>query len=175
MSGPYRNYKNLRLSQSGLVCKGSRIIIPEASRASIIQEYHGQGHPGVDNTVLMITARFYWPGMNKQIKEFVMNCRTCSQCKHGPCPKASIQDHRKVEKLFEMISLDIGTMPISESGNKYFLLITDIFSKMTTAIPMKNATAETIVKCIWANWLGYYGVPKFLQSEENEKFILHKQ
>ena len=92
--------------------------------------------------------------------------RTCAQCKVSTNPKAAVQDHREIEKLFEMISMDIGSMPTSSSGNSCFLLITDNYSKLTTAIAMPNAQGETLVNGLWRHWFSYYGLPKILQSDQ---------
>ena len=124
-----------------MVCKGSRIIVPASARKLVIKEYHGQNHPGVDNTTIGITARYYWQKMRKQIEQFVSNCRTCSQYKYGSPPKAPTQDHKKVEKLFEMVSMDLGSMPLSENGNVCFLLVIDNFSKLMVAVALPDSTA----------------------------------
>ena len=121
--GLFRQFLNLKVTNN-LLCKGSRVIVPQEIAPKIIQEYHGQGHPGIDNTCLMLSERFYWRGMRKQVESFVSNCRTCTQCKHGPKPKAPVQDHREVEKIFEMISMDLASMPVSRRGNGSFLLVT---------------------------------------------------
>ena len=166
-SGPFKRYSNLNIN-NGLLCKGNRIMIPKAIAEQIIREYHGQQHPGVDNTTLQLTGRFYWQGMRNQIKKVVSECRSCIQCKHGTNPKAPIQEHRNVEKLFEAITMDIASMPTSLNGNSYFLLITDILSKLSTAIAMPNAKADTLIKSIWQHWFGYYGIPKSLQSDQGQ-------
>ena len=160
--GLFRQFLNLKVTNN-LLCKGSRVIVPQEIAPKIIQEYHG--HPGIDNTCLMLSERFYWRGMRKQVESFVSNCRTCTQCKHGPKPKAPVQDHREVEKIFEMISMDLASMPVSRRGNGSFLLVTDIFTKLMTAIPLTNSRAETIVDALWCRWFGYYGLPKLLQSD----------
>ena len=149
---------------NNLLCKGSRVIVPQEIAPKIIQEYHG--HPGINNTCLMLSERFYWRGMRKQVESFVSNCRTCTQCKHGPKPKAPVQDHRKIKKIFEMISMDIASMPVSKRGNGSFLLVTDIFTKLMTAIALTNTRAEIIVDALWCRWFGFYGLPKLLQSDQ---------
>ena len=163
--GLFRQFANLKVSNN-LLCKGSRVIVPQEISPKIIQEYHGQGHPGIDNTCLMLSERFYWRGMRKQVEAFVSTCRTCTQCKHGPKPKAPVQDHREVEKIFEMISMDLASMPVSRRGNGSFLLVTDIFTKLMTAIALPNSRAETVVDALWYRWFSYYGLPKLLQSDQ---------
>ena len=164
-AGPYKNFTSLSV-RDDLLCKGNRIVIPKGLTNQIIQEYHGQSHPGVENSILLLSSRFYWKGMRKQIESFVLQCRTCVQCKHGPKPKAPVQDHREVEELFEMIAIDIASMPTSRRGNCCFLLVIDMFSKLMTAVALPNAHADTIVDALWYRWFGYFGMPRFLQSDQ---------
>jgi hypothetical protein len=166
-TGPFRNFANLKISD-GVLYKGARIIVPAAATDFVTREFHGQNHFGADNTFLAISARFYWKGMKSQISRFVAECRTCIQCKQGNKPKAPVQDHEDIEKLFEMISLDLGSMPASLSGNNGFLLIVDTFSKLMTAVALPDSKADTIVSSIWSRWFGYYGLPKFLQSDQGQ-------
>ena len=55
--GIYKSYANLNLSD-GMLWKGNRILIPESLQNYVVQEYHGQYHPGIENTVLLLKARF---------------------------------------------------------------------------------------------------------------------
>ena len=32
------------------------------------------GHPGIDRTISLVKDRFYWPGMNKAIGEWIQSC-----------------------------------------------------------------------------------------------------
>ena len=67
-----------------------------------------------------------------------------------------------------MISMDLASMPVSRRGNGSFLLVTDIFTKLMTAIALANTRAETIVDALWCRWFGYYGLPKLLQSDQGD-------
>ena len=80
-TGPFKKYSNLQLSEAGLVCKGSRIIVPASLRELVIKEYHGQNHPGVDNTTIGITARFYF-----KITKRLRNYSKWYQWTLGVCP-----------------------------------------------------------------------------------------
>ena len=68
--------------------------------------------------------------------------------------------------LFKMISLDLASMPTSRRGNSWFLLVIDTFSKLITAVALPNAHADTIVDALWYRWFGYFGMPKFLLSDQ---------
>ena len=164
--GSYKTYSNLNIL-NGLLCKGKRIIIPNNITDDIIGQYHGQSHMGIEKTTLCICEHFYWRGMRLQIEKFVQNCQTCAKCKHGNNPKAAVQDHKST-KQFEMIAIDVASMPMSNEGNCCFLLIIDTFSKLAAAAALPNQRARTLVRALWTHWFSYFGIPKYLQSDQGK-------
>ena len=57
-------------------------------------------------------------------------------------------------------------MPESDSGDKYILLIGDIFSKYIEAVPMTNQSAAPIVTALYNNWILKFGCPSFILSDQ---------
>ena len=162
--GPYRNYSNLSI-RNGLLCKGGRVVIPPTVTQDLIRQYHGQAHVGAENTWLALSGRFYWRRMKQQVESFVKDCRSCMQCKHGVKPKAAVQNNKEV-KQFEMLAIDIASMPISYDGNCCFLLMVDSFSKLAAAAALPNQRARSIIRALWTHWFGYFGLPKYMISDQ---------
>ena len=67
------------------------MVIPKSLIDRIVVEVHGQYHAGVENTLLMIKSRFYWRGIEKDVRRTVANCRTCVRCKPRSKRKAELQ------------------------------------------------------------------------------------
>ena len=54
--------------------------ITEADEAlSIIKNYHEDicAHAASGNTIAMVCSKYFWPGVTKDIKDFVSNLRLC--------------------------------------------------------------------------------------------------
>ena len=54
----------------------------------------------------------------------------------------------------ERIAIDVlGPLPITETGNKYILIVADYFTKWVEAYPMPNqeATCETVYLLVWCS------------------------
>ena len=117
--GIYRSYKNLTV-RNGTLYKGERVVIPKSLIDCIVVEVNGQYHSGVENTLLMIKSQFYWRGIEKDVRRTVANCRTCAQCKPRSKPKAELQPPTRDFGSLERVCIDVGTMPLSLSGNKNF-------------------------------------------------------
>lgn len=60
----------------GLILQGNQIWLPEGIPfiQTLLMEYHSTptgGHMGVAKTLARITENFYWPGIRKDVKQFV--------------------------------------------------------------------------------------------------------
>jgi len=111
--------KKLRLdnTDTSIYCDISaeevRPYVPKTLRKQIFDTTHGLSHPSGRSTKHLISKRFIWPGINKDITEWVKTCLQCQKNKihrHNKIPPEhiSIPDTR-----FDHIHLDIvGPLPI---------------------------------------------------------------
>ena len=164
--GIYKSYANLNLSD-GMLWKGNRILIPESLQNHVVQEYHGQYHPGIENTVLLLKARFYWRGMEKSIGDFVGKCRTCIQTKSSKIQKSETQIP-ETPRCRERLCIDIACMPQSNRAKSYILQMIDANSKFVAMAALDDQQAETIRKVLWPKWFSYFGVPRSLLSDQGK-------
>ena len=67
---------------------------------------------------------------------------------------------------FEKLSRDImGPLPQTSSGNKYIVIVTDLFSKWVEAFPVQSTDTETLASLLVTKTICRYGVPSFLHSD----------
>ena len=162
--GIFKAYSNLEVKDD-ILWKGLRIMIPADLIDHVVREYHGQYHHGAENTILTIKTRFYWRGMEKDIKKFVGACRTCTQCKASRTQHSDIQIPEKVE-CRERLCIDIACMPRSNQGNTYILQMLDANTKFIATAALSDQQAETIRKTLWPKWFSYFGIPGSLLSDQ---------
>ena len=71
--------------QDGYLFKGRQLCIPVSSmRENIIREFHSggmAGHFGKDKTIHLVTDKFYWPKLKRDITKYVAGCRICQMAK----------------------------------------------------------------------------------------------
>ena len=74
--------------EDGLIMKGTRIVIPSKQCQAILKQIH-EGYLGLDKCKLRAKETVYWPGLNNELEDLVLNCQLClkystAQCKLEP-------------------------------------------------------------------------------------------
>ena len=71
----------------------------------------------------------------------------------------------------ERIAVDVlGPLPVSDSGNKYLLVIMDYFSKWPEVHPMPNQEAITVADILVTEVVSRFGVPVSIHSDQGRNF-----
>jgi len=73
------------------------------------------GHAGIAKTTERICSNFYWPNMQKQIKQYVQSCLVCQQAKvETKLPAGLLHPLPIPSQVWETICMDfITTLPSS--------------------------------------------------------------
>ena len=85
---PFWTFREVLTVKDGLILKGTRIIIPSKQWEAILKWIH-EGHLGLNKCKLHAKETVYWPGLNDQLEDLVLNCELClkysnSNCKQEP-------------------------------------------------------------------------------------------
>ena len=67
---PYWQHRETLTIEDSLVLQGEALIIPPAKRERVLHQLH-QFHQGITKSQLLMCGSFFWPGINKAIKEVV--------------------------------------------------------------------------------------------------------
>jgi Integrase zinc binding domain len=70
--------------QDGLLLHHGLLYIPEPLRLDVIHEHHDRplsGHPGVLCTCELITRNYYFPRIQRLVKQYVDSCHLCQTAK----------------------------------------------------------------------------------------------
>lgn len=159
-----------RLHPSVVGTERWQTVIPPDLRRSVFQQLHDRsGHLGYAKTFQKIQERVYWPSYSADIKFWVKGCPQC-QYRNAPptntkAPVVPIQTSRP----FQKISWDImGPLPPSSRGNRYILVVTDLFTKWVEAFPLKETSSETLARTLFDEVICRYGVPEELHSDQGK-------
>lgn len=132
----------------------TQIVVPAPLQQKVLYLAHDAplaGHLGTAKTLSRILQHFYWPGVNKTVKDY---CRSCDVCqKLGKRDKktiAPLQPIPLVTKPFSQIAIDIvGPLPkCKETDNRFILTILDLCTHYPEAIPLKRHTAKDVAQAL---------------------------
>ena len=109
----------------------------------ILEQCHdNHGHFGGKLLLARLIGRFYWP---TRAKDAAYYARTCKECQlFGPLrPSAGIKPIVHLQPM-DMLGMDfIGPIaPMSNSGNRYIVILVDYITRYMFAQAVPNATGE---------------------------------
>ena len=71
----------------------------------------------------------------------------------------------------ERIAIDVlGPLPETDTGNKYFMICIDYFTKWLQVYPRPNEETETIAKILVEQFVCRFGVPFEIHSDQGRNF-----
>src|SRR4051812_43914542 len=139
-----------------------RIVIPRHQMKPTLKEVHDHplsGHQGQDATYQKTAEVFYWPGMWKDIIDYICSCNACQkrERKKGEVPLEPI---KKTGRPFYQVGIDvIGPLPLTLSGKRYVVVTVDHFTKWVEAKALETADSQSIAAFFYEDIICHHGVP----------------
>jgi hypothetical protein len=81
VKGDLRPYWNIRSSLTycnQLLLFGTRIVIPKNLQHTTLAKIH-HGHQGIQKCRLRVSAAMWWPGISKEVEDYIQRCPICVQ------------------------------------------------------------------------------------------------
>ncbi|KAJ1136501.1 hypothetical protein NDU88_002916 [Pleurodeles waltl] len=142
---------------------GVRDIPNKAVRPQLIKAAHegvASAHAGVAATISLLQARYWWPGLYKETKQYVLCCDICQQIKvsTAKCPPQTplLISNRPLQCVY----LDHCGPLTPDSAYKYILVAVDSCSRFVWVWPQRSADAQTVIKDLRV-FVGTYAVAAF--------------
>ena len=149
--------------QSDCIMRGSRVYIPPILREKVLQELHSS-HFGISRIKSLARSYCWWPNIDKDIENMVINCQSCQETRANP-PKVPIHCWEKAEGPFQRVHVDYAG-PFMGS---YFFILVDAFSKWPEVRIVNNITKETTINTC-RNIFSTFGVLIILVSDNGTQF-----
>ena len=90
------------------------IFLPEKFRRAVFTQLHGISHPGIKASQELITSRFIWKNMNKDIRDWAKVCIKCQKNKVTRHTQSPLEHFPLPDGRFTSVHVDIvGPLPVS--------------------------------------------------------------
>ncbi len=149
-------------------------VLPTAERRCVLTYSHDDktaGHLGIKKTLARVRQRFYWPGLQNDVRTYINGCEICARRKSPTMTKKAPMQLVRSGYPMERIAIDIlGELPVTENGNRYAVVIADYFTKWTECYPMPNMEARTVAKILVEEVVVKFGIPAKIHSDQGRQF-----
>ncbi len=140
---------------------------------ALLYLYHADplsGHVGKDKVYQKIRKQYYWPGMYKDVAEFVRSCHQCQffAQKDLPIPTGTVEPTGP----WERVGMDIiGPLPQTNEGNRYIVTAIDYHTRWPEACALKEANAEQVAKFLYEDIICRHGIIDKIHTDQDTHFV----
>ncbi|KAJ0002620.1 hypothetical protein NQD34_007769 [Periophthalmus magnuspinnatus] len=102
--------------------------------------------------------------MDREVHGFQSGCVVCSLQKGKTEPRAPLRPIEESHPL-EVIAIDFLSLRRPNDTYQYILVMTDMFTQYSRAIPTHNQSAKITVRAIRSNIIQPFGCPSHFHSD----------
>lgn len=146
-----------------LLLKDIRIVIPKELHHEVLNFIH-LGHQGIVKCKRRANSSVWWVGLNKQIEQLVTDCNICIE--HRTIPKEPFHFDDFPERPWEKIAADLFK---SKRNCKWYLIVTDYFSRFFEIFELKSSTEDVII-CHIKTLFSRYGRCDIIRTDGGPQF-----
>jgi len=147
-----------------------RPLVPPAFQRTVFDLLHDAAHPGMRATRRLISSRFVWAGLARDVNLWSRECVACQ--------RAKVQRHVRLRpavipvpsRRFSHIHVDlVGPLPPSRGYTHLFTII-DRTSRWPEAVLLSSTTAAACADALFHGWVARFGVPAVITSDRGAQF-----
>jgi len=120
----------------------------------------------------LVTRNFWWPGITREVKQYVEGCNACQRNKNcTEQPASKLMPNLIPKRAWSHISADFITkLPLAQ-GYDSILVVVDQFTKMAHFVPTtEKTTAQGLARLFRDNVWRLHGLPESIISDRGSQF-----
>ncbi|KAF0289638.1 uncharacterized protein FJT64_001262 [Amphibalanus amphitrite] len=127
-----------------LLLRGDRLVVPAALRERVLTNAHA-GHQGVVRTKQRLRERFWWPRLDRQVRDLLKSCEVCSQHDgHVRRERPPLQPIPLPDGPWQRLMVDVIGPMRGPSSERYGIVLVDMYSRWPEVALCQDATADSI-------------------------------
>jgi hypothetical protein len=163
--------------KDGLILFEGRLAIPSndrESRNTLLALHHdAQNHFGVSKTAHAINRDYFWPGISRDVENYIKSCVSCARNKSSTqAPAGFLHPMPIPNQRFTELAMDfVGPLP-KVKGFDTILVMTDRLTNYVKIEPTtSSATAPAIADLVYRSWYRQFGLPTAITSDRDKLFV----
>jgi transposase InsO family protein len=158
----YFNYRDEIVTQSGLILKCDRVIIPPKLRKEILEKLHSS-HLGISGCLSRARECVFWPGLASELERYVSTCDVCRQMETTPVDEP-LQPHDIPNRPWSKIGIDLFQI-----NNSHFMVSVDYYSNFWEIDRIDSLNTITVIRKLKSHF-ARYGIPDIVISDNGPQF-----
>jgi hypothetical protein len=147
-----------------------RLYVPKENRTYMMIAGHDHnGHRGFFATKALLTQRFWWPEMERDINQFVKTCHPCQERQKLLVRIPPTKTY--TPSIFEILHADVMHMSPASNGCKYIVHGRDNLSSWPEARAIRDEKARTIALWLYEEILCRWGALKMIVTDNGSSFV----
>ena len=121
----------------------NRIYVPSYGelRNLVLKEMHDvlyAGHPSYQKKITAVRSQFFWPGMKKDVVDYIARCMECQKVKAKHSHLAGLLQPLQIpEKKWEVITMDFITgLPRTNKQHDSIMVVVDKLTNIAHFMPV---------------------------------------
>ncbi|XP_060881762.1 uncharacterized protein K02A2.6-like [Metopolophium dirhodum] len=159
---PYAIRKEEICVDKDILMWGYRILIPKSLRKDLLKEVHST-HMGMSKMKTLCRSYMWWPGLDKDIENWVQSCDACLQSRSEPI----LAEPKKWEEA--SCPMDRVHIDFLYLQGKNYLIMTDIFTKWPEVAEMKIMNSCSVIEKL-REIFARFGLPNKIVSDNGPQF-----
>ncbi len=164
-----------QLNKGALILKNqpSRRLVSRFQYYPLMYIFHNDptaGHLGYKKVLQKLSERYYWPGMAKNVNQYIQACYQCQMKK--PMQKINELHPIPLSRLFDRWGVDVvRLLLIIPKGNQYIIVAVEYLSKWQEAKVVTEANALSISNFLYQNIICRFGCFTHLHTDRGTEFV----
>ena len=149
--------------EGGCVLWGCRVVVPKRGRQRALEMLH-ESHPGIARMKSLGRTYMWWPGMDREIEEYVKGCTVCQMSRKDP-PVAPFHSWAWPERPWTRVHIDYA----GPMEGRMFLVIMDAHTKWMEVHSTSSSTSTATIELLRKTFASL-GLPEVVVSDNAAAF-----
>jgi hypothetical protein len=156
------NHRDELSYEDDLIFRGQTLLIPRSLQPDMIRQVH-IGHLGVTKTLQRAKDCMFWPGMQKQISEHILQCPICLTHRDSNAKEPMITSEFP-DRPYQVLSTDLFHF-----DNRNYLLTVDHYSNFFEIDFLPDTKSYTVIRKLQTHF-ARNGICDVLHSDNGPQF-----